>query len=133
MLGGRGGAGVRVNKCLGLGTLAMPAECAIAGVGFAPCGCYTRPTPRMGGDWFPVFGQGSETVRGFLVFLSPPLKNGDLSVPISGNFRLGVVSAGVWSGWKVLAGPKGWCLRSDWVIFGSPNVKGSKRVIVLGI
>lgn len=94
----------------------------------------------MGGDWLPVFGRGSETVRGFSVFLSPPLKNGDLSVPISGNFRLGVVSAGVWSGWKVLAGPKGWCLRSDWVnlfrgwaFSGSPDVKGSKRVIVLGI
>lgn len=102
-------------SCLDLGTRAMPAECALAVIGFAPCGCYARPTPCMGGDWFLVFGRGSETVRGFSVFLSPPLKNGDLSVPISGNFRLGVVSAGVWSGWKVLAGPKGWRLRTDWV------------------
>lgn len=39
-------------------------------------------------------------------FLSPPLKNEDLSVPISVNFLLGTVIAGVWSSWKAPAGPR---------------------------
>lgn len=50
-----------------------------------------------------------------LDFFFPPLKNEDLSVPISVNFLLGTVIVGVWSSWNALAGPERSRLRPDWV------------------
>ncbi|XP_007462900.1 PREDICTED: uncharacterized protein LOC103068823 [Lipotes vexillifer] len=47
----------------------------------------------------------------------PSPQNEDLSVPISVNFLLGTVIAGVWSSWKALAGPESLCLHPDWVNF----------------
>lgn len=67
-------------------------------------------------EWFPVFIVDTETARAG-GFSSPPLKNEDLSVPISVNFLSGTVTAGVWSSWKALAGPERSRLHPDWVKF----------------
>lgn len=44
-------------------------------------------------------------------FLSPPVRNGDLSVLISAKARLGTVIAGVWSSREAPAGPESLRLR----------------------
>lgn len=47
-------------------------------------------------------------------FLSPPLRNGDLSVLISAKARSGMVIAGVWSSREAPAGPESLRLRPGW-------------------
>lgn len=70
-------------------------------------------TSRTRGEWFPVHC-GCGDCEGLGVF-HPPLKNEDLSVALSVNFLLGMVSAGVWSTSTAMAGPQRLRLRPNWV------------------